>query len=224
MSKSTLYFELLDACNREGCPLCYLAYQSAQRHLQSFLREFVTDPEIRAELRSARGYCQEHAWQLAQMQGSPLSIAILYQDVLTSILRALTDIPSGRRSHQRAQKLEAQLQPTAQCPACQQRRTQEDIVLETLLKHIHDDRVGAALDQSSGLCLPHLVRALTQVKKDRTLQRLVALQTNKLAELQGELAEFIRKNDYRFRDEGFGPEADSWRRAISIVSGERTPQ
>jgi hypothetical protein len=33
------------------------------------------------------------------------------------------------------------------------------------------------------------------------------------------LAEFIRKNDYRFRNEAFGEERDSYRRAIEMIAG-----
>ncbi len=39
--------------------------------------------------------------------------------------------------------------------------------------------------------------------------------------LRDELAEFIRKQDYRFRDEGLGAEGDAWIRAIAQVSGAR---
>ena len=32
--------------------------------------------------------------------------------------------------------------------------------------------------------------------------------------LVAELEEFVRKNDYRFRDEPWGGERDAWRRAL----------
>jgi len=42
----------------------------------------------------------------------------------------------------------------------------------------------------------------------------------RLGALVGELDEYIRKHDYRFRHEGFGGEEDSPRRAISRAVGE----
>jgi hypothetical protein len=59
------------------------------------------------------------------------------------------------------------------------------------------------------------------VRNDRTLAQLVDLQRRTMGELRDELAEFIRKNDYRFRHEGFGKEGDSWLRAIGIICGEQ---
>jgi hypothetical protein len=66
-----------------------------------------------------------------------------------------------------------------------------------------------ALAGSSGLCLPHFSRALEWVDDADTLKQLVALQRRTLTELRGELAEFIRKNNYRFRHEGFGKEVEA---------------
>jgi len=37
--------------------------------------------------------------------------------------------------------------------------------------------------------------------------------------LHAELAELIRKNDYRFMKEGLGKEGDSWLRALAMVIG-----
>jgi hypothetical protein len=39
--------------------------------------------------------------------------------------------------------------------------------------------------------------------------------------LRAELAEFIRKNDYRFRNEVFGPERDSYQCTIDVVTGKK---
>jgi hypothetical protein len=48
---------------------------------------------------------------------------------------------------------------------------------------------------------------------------VVAAQRSVWERLYDELGEFIRKNDHRFRDETFGPERDSWRRALEAISG-----
>jgi len=37
--------------------------------------------------------------------------------------------------------------------------------------------------------------------------------------LLAQLSEFIRKNDYRFRDEPVGEEGDAWLRAIAALAG-----
>jgi len=50
---------------------------------------------------------------------------------------------------------------------------------------------------------------------------LRSIHREKLESLHRELAEFIRKNDYRFKDEGFGTESDSWKRAVHKLTGDR---
>jgi hypothetical protein len=41
----------------------------------------------------------------------------------------------------------------------------------------------------------------------------------KCAGLLKELAEFIRKHDYRFSHEGSGKQSNSWRRAVEMMVG-----
>ena len=90
--------------------------------------------------------------------------------------------------------------------------------------------VSALLDQgfisefkhSSGLCIPHLKRILPKLDGNR--RGIVLLhQHDCLEKLRGELAEFIRKNDYRFRDEVIGDEGDSYKRAADMISGKHRP-
>jgi hypothetical protein len=221
MQKDMQYFDLLEACAGPGCPVCRLSYKFVRRYVDSILYEFVNDPEVRAEIRQARGYCNEHAWWMLDVAGAGLGIAIIQRDVVETVLDVTQTLSDGRNARQGAQELLKRLQPAAECPACAHRRTMEDITLHALLSHIDDPDLTMALAGSSGLCLPHFSRALELVEDADTLKQLVALQRRTLTELRDELAEFIRKNDYRFRHEGFGKEGDSWRRAIGIVSAER---
>jgi hypothetical protein len=77
-----------------------------------------------------------------------------------------------------------------------------------------------ALEGSAGLCVPHFLSALDRVEDQASRDLLVAIQEAKFTDLRHDLEEFCRKNDYRFRDEGFGKEADSWLRAVRMMAGE----
>jgi len=221
MQKDTRYLDLIDACGEPGCPICHMSLKMARRYVDSILYEYVNDPGVRDEIRKSRGYCNEHAWWMTEVHGAGLGVAILQRDIVQTVLELTETLPNGRSARSSAQELLKRLQPTAECPVCAHRRTMEDIALDTLLRHIGDQELAAALAGSAGLCLPHFSRALELVDDAEALKQLVALQQHMLAELRDDLAEFIRKNDYRFREEGFGKEGDSWRRAIGIVSGER---
>jgi hypothetical protein len=220
VAKHTLYYDLIDAAAEPGCPVCHLSIKSTRRYLDSVIYEYVNDPGVRDDLRAARGYCNKHAWWLTDIPGSALGVAIVYKDIVQSIAGAVDALPDGNKASAGAEGLLERLRPAGACPACKHRDVKEEHLLNALLKNIDDERLATALTDSSGLCLPHLVRALELVEDNRTLRRLAALQQDKLARLQDELSEFIRKSDYRFQAEGFGQEGNSWRRALALVSGE----
>jgi hypothetical protein len=48
-------------------------------------------------------------------------------------------------------------------------------------------------------------------------------QRERMESLKTELAEFIRKCDYRFRDEVIGKEGDSYKRAADMIKGKHRP-
>ena len=221
MQRDMQVFDLLEACAQSGCPVCRLSLKAARRYLDSILYEFANDPGVRDGIRQARGYCNEHAWWMAPDTVHQLGIGIIQQDMVETVLNMIETIPNGRATRHSAQGLLKRLRPTAKCPVCAHVRTMEDIALSALLEYMDDPDLAAALENSSGLCLAHFSRALELVREADALKRLVGLQRRTLTALRDELAEFIRKNDYHFRDEGLGKEGDSGRRAIGIVSGKR---
>jgi hypothetical protein len=234
------YFDVLDACAKPGCPLCRLSEQVVNRYLDAILYESVNDPGIREQLHRSLGYCSEHAWRLPDTGGgASLGIAIIYRDLLGQILKRLGKarfVPTHKLSLRQAQEFldlgkpaaatEAavqSLQSEAACPACGERDRMETIALIAMLKALaqEDERMQAALKSSAGLCLPHLRRALELARDQAAFERLLAIAQEKMAELAGELDEFIRKNDYRFNKEGFGAEGESRRRAIAWMVGAK---
>jgi len=65
---------------------------------------------------------------------------------------------------------------------------------------------------------------LKEVQDAVTCGKLIAIHREKLEALHTELAELIRKNDYRFMKEGFGKEGDSWLRAVAMMVGSSKPK
>jgi hypothetical protein len=72
---------------------------------------------------------------------------------------------------------------------------------------------------TQGVCLPHFEMAHAVCRDAETWRLLYDTQTAGVNELLGELNELIRKQDYRFSNEGIGPEFDSCRRAVERVRG-----
>ena len=233
MNRHTLYFNLHDALNEEGCPICRLRSQAMHHYLKHLLYESVNDLDVRESIRRSHGFCTEHAWQL-QQKGDALGIAIIHQDVISNISRALSGTQQYRPHSllirwvrtllhrvgpEAARQLTKELAPRGECPACQKRTEVEQAYLETLLQHYTDPELLALLHTSDGLCWPHLQRALQLVRDETALRLLVETELAHFERLRDELGEFIRRHDHQWGTRGFGSERDSWLRATAKVSG-----
>ena len=232
-SQHTSYFELRDAFGRGGCPLCGLAATAAGRYLERLVADSVTDPDTRIDFAAAHGLCNPHAWQLVD-GGSASSIAILYRSLLNDAMRALAAGEAARgegsglgwlwrglTTQAAAPGSARELSPSRTCPACRARDERAAMMAGILLDHLADADLIDAYRVSDGLCLPHLRLVLGRGTSADTRARLVALQMGVWQRLDGELAELIRKFDYRFAREPVGAEADAWMRAVAALAAAR---
>ena len=111
------------------------------------------------------------------------------------------------------------LSPQSPCPVCAGLQISQDYYLTALLNYLAGpDELASLYRASEGLCLSHFRLALSRVSNPETFERLVEAQRTVWQRLQADLREFIRKNDFDVKEE-FGPEGDSWRRAIEAISG-----
>ena len=242
-SRHTVYFELLDACRRGGCPICTMTLDTVARYLDILIYENVSDPQTRDAVVAARGYCNDHSWQLRATSGAAFGTALMYRDVLQHVVEEI-----GRRSDgahrglfatgrdeggllKRLAGLKGSSEgngkdwgisdPHVACPAGRVRERYERIYLGVLLDHLGAEEFTRALRSAGGLCLVHLDQASAATRHARALERLWEVQRACLQALDEELSEFIRKHDYRFRKEGWqGREAEAPGRAVRLAAGE----
>jgi hypothetical protein len=225
-SKHFSYFRVVEALREPGCALCRLGATAANRFLDSLLYEYVNDTGMRRQLVHAHGFCPTHSSALVARHDA-LGTSILYKAILNHLQAELETVmpePRGgwgsrlREQLGGARGVADRLAAHEACPACTQR---DDAVLRALAivsEHDGDAELSGALVASDGLCLPHLRAALAQLSGP-ALAQVLARQRAVWQALDGELAEAIRKHDFRFRHESFGDEEDSWRRAVEAVAG-----
>jgi len=91
--------------------------------------------------------------------------------------------------------------------------------LQSLVANVLDPDLAPVFNASAGLCLPHFRSAVSATSTPDTLHALVSHQSDVMAGLAAELAEFIRKHDYRFTHEAVGGEGTAYLRAIALVTG-----
>ncbi len=228
----TPYFELRETLITPGCPICALAHKVVQRALESLAYEYANDYQMQARLRTARGFCNEHAWQLAALPGAALDVAILSRAVLMEMQEILKRHSRGEsapvslwqrlRTGQSGDSaaLASALEAQGPCPLCETRTEAETQYLGLLLEHLDEPEMQAALEQSGGLCWPHLRQAL-HLPQTPHVATLLSIQERCTARLIEELNELIRKYDYRFTHEEPGAERGSWLRANALISGSK---
>jgi hypothetical protein len=225
--------DLMELLPAEGCPVCALVGRAVDRHLVAYAVEGVNDLEIRARLRASRGYCNRHAHRFWEAVRHPFGAALIYQDVIINLIRALEAADPTAASplerlmttlgapRSRAAADAAALAPQAACPACAAEADAERRTVAALLRELREADFLAAYQASDGLCLSHFRRALAEARRDEQLTALVQTQLVAWRALHADLTEYIRLQDYRFRDEPRGDEQRAPARAIDAVAGAK---
>lgn len=226
---------LKEALQSRGCPICRIGEETARRYLSSILHEFVNDLTFRLKLVDSWGFCRRHAWgflslEQARFQGDGMSTANLAQwqiGRVLELLRQAEGLPARRQRGRWLRKggdleafLRPRLEPSRECPACDSQHRSEQYALEVLFEHLREEgEVTRLFRNSSGLCLAHLRAALEARDGEAGTPVLLDTQRARLEELHGELEEYLRKHDYRFSDEPYGPETDAFVKATEFLAG-----
>ncbi len=230
--KSFTYFALLEAFDKRGCPVCRFMAEYSLSYLEALFYEQVNDVGIRRKLRDSRGFCNWHAWQAREIASSALGVAIIAKDLITEEITRLDNLLRGpiitRHQHRPRHSIAPESLRTflrswhqkAVCPACQIILDHERHALETILNFLRDADFARRFESSAALCVLHTTRAAEANGSHPHLRALIEIQRRKYASLVGELEAFCRKYDYRFSHESWGPESDSWLRAVELLAGK----
>jgi hypothetical protein len=229
------YFALLEACPKPGCPVCRLVRETAEHFLDGLFYEMVNDAGMRRQLRRSLGFCKDHVRVLLDTHlRDPLGLTNIYHDMLDKILSDLllaslpkpeTGVFETSRGHlpknlaRQVESLRQSLSPYERCPACRLQEQSISLSIELLVNNLEDETLYQALGASDGLCLPHLLRALEQIQTEDQFVKLVTTSVSKIRILRDELAEFLRKSDYRFSKEGFGEKGNAYKRVMELLIG-----
>lgn len=223
--------DLRRAMRSPGCSICTLLAEAEEEALGQLL-DAGRDPDERSQpLPAGGGLCARHAWRLDRLAAGSDAASTLYRelarralDELETLAARLAREPERRRAGL-VRRLAGVRQPAAQlsaarCPACAGREDHERRLVAALAGALGDDGFRHDLGRSDGLCLPHLRRVLA--RSDRTgVSVLADLHRRRLAALDRELQDYIRKCDWSHRHEPKGEEQTAWIRAIARFSGNQ---
>src|SRR5262245_53249337 len=205
------FFDLVEACREPGCPICRLLERAARSDLDALIYERVNDLETRRALRASWGLCNWHTWLLPEIHSSASGAAIVYADVLrvcidrmrqhdrvrSRVAAFLDRLGLGRAWARYRSRVVALYDARPACPVCARGAAAESGYLDTLLALLSDPQLAAAYEQSHGLCLPHLLRAIDGEAERRALGELCRQTLAKWETLRQDLERFVAKYDYR---------------------------
>lgn len=224
MSQPTATLEDLASLlqTESGCAICHYSRQAGRKYLDGVMYESVNDFGLRQQLARTLGFCEFHSRELLTFPGAKLGAAIIEQAMLQEALRRLNTLKPQRRSmFSLVRKGALPLKPpdSAHCPACLYEEAAAQRAIEELLQH-WDARWEYLLSNAGGLCFNHLNAALA-IASPTMARRLQQMHQRLWQIVIAQLDEFIRKQDYRFRDEIIDDEEGlASRRAIAILTGE----
>jgi len=187
--------------------------------------------------------CPEHVWPTVHLGGAFLAVAAaqralgaVLSEVRTAVrtlkppppkdrerpVQRLKRILSGPR--RRLREARRVLARGVRCPVCARLTVASDRTLSLLFALLEDRQHLATIESSYGLCLKHFSRALALNPNPEVRAILVAVENAKLARLQWELEESLRKAAWNYRPEAKGTEQTAWRRAVLRFSGSLTQE
>jgi hypothetical protein len=221
-ARHTAYYNLLDALAAPRCGLCTLGYKAIDRFFDNMLYEYVNDTGMQEMIAASHGLCSTHSELLLDYRGA-LGVAILYHAVLRHLE---DDLPPPNESSDTSRRRiftgrNGSLPiHSERCPACAIRDETTLRAIREFDAHHAEPELVSVWQSSNGLCLPHLNQALSELGSPaRTL--VINRQREVWARLRAALEEFIRKNDYRFQEEGFTEtESRSWQDVVRATAGE----
>lgn len=221
-------FELEEALGEQGCAVCRLVGRAGSSYLEYLLYDLVNDPDVQKEFRASLGLCERHAQGMLD-KGDGLGTAILYRAVVQELLDLLSETPEApkwqasslARLLGRSTRVDPAIpEPGDGCMVCNAEGDAERRYLQVLLDGVRDGSLSDLVGGSGGVCVRHLSQ-LSVVAGGRLPAALIDATREVLRSLESDLGRYVRHSDYRFRDEPWGKERDSWKRVVAQILGQR---
>jgi hypothetical protein len=218
-----------EAVRAGGCAVCRVVQDQQERALFSFLYEGMTNPDVSEKFLGGGGFCAEHFRAVMRLGTNRWSVGVVELGMLSERLLARASellSPSGNRSRRKGlgrfafhmRRRDDAPFPGRDCMFCRERGEWEGNAVGVLEDLVKDADLAAGIERN-GLCLRHGQMGLQRWREPARRVWLAGLLDRTATRLRGELREFLRKYDYRFGQEPFGPEADVVPRAVEFLAG-----
>jgi hypothetical protein len=227
--------DLVEALARKNvCPVCLEVRRAWVEWLQWTERAVRRGDELADVLPS----CHGHVWGFVDAGSPELAVAVTRHALTVAagtvglavdILDKVPSPPPGRPlvsldeklfgPARRLRRTRAEIARMPECPVCRRLAVASERLLQLLFALMEDRHHGSTIEGGYVLCVQHLGQALS-LGPPLTLRRaLLEIEASRLATLEWELEESLRKSSWSWRPEAMGREASSWSRAVVKFSG-----
>jgi hypothetical protein len=211
------------------CLICSNLIDSERDAIRSFLWDGMASPDVRGQFLKGGGFCPRHFWiaKRVENEGWPsggISVAVLCQDLIERLIANLPhDADLTRREAMGPFRLRRKVQfPQlgSECIFCRDRIEREQSLLDDL-QYLKNKASWSERVVQSPLCVHHALMALQIWRDPADKLDLCSPLRARLQGIQADLKEFIRKHDWKHRDEPPGREKDAALRAMQILTGQQ---
>lgn len=235
-------FRIEEALKQPGCPICRLGVDAASRTVDAFLWENVNDPVVRKPINDAYGFCPEHTRLLVAVEmassGPVLGVNIIYEQLGRLVGQELRQLSFRNRAISTVQTWWAQmtgrkvslvrnryLSAKNQCPVCLQQSQANINALTALFEELEEGNqlLWEQYQVSDGICLAHLRLGLDQLSArfPKSAGRITEDTSRRLLQQSADMQEYIRKNNWAYRDEPITSEESlAWRKTLTFFTGK----
>jgi hypothetical protein len=219
-TKNTYYSELFESFNSDGCVICRLLENSVDKYLENLLHEFTMDPVSRKKIRESFGYCAEHTAQLIDITENTnqrLSATIVAQDLASHFLKYCR-----KKIKWGTGKGIDQLKKNRDCPICEYYSLHEKLYISEFVKGTDKKEFLQRFIENSGICVDHLRKASRIINDPSILKRILETRIAAIEEIDLELKNFIKKFDYRNKENITDGEATAWIRFFNGLNRKQS--
>jgi hypothetical protein len=215
-TKNTYYTELLQSFNNQGCAICRLLESSVDKYLENLLHEFTMDPVSRRKIRESFGYCSKHTAQLiniAEVTNQRLSASIVAEDLASHFLehcRRAIKWGMGRGVDR--------LKKNPGCPICRYYSIHEKLYISEFARGAKKEEFLLRFIKNSEICLEHLLKVSAAIEDPTALRRVLEARIAVIEETGIDLKNFIKKFDYRNKENITDGEASAWIRFFKGIN------
>ena len=227
-----------DAFDSGGeCPFCTLGQKLEKEVLDYVMGPSYMEEDVR-EQTDLMGFCKEHYRQMLAA-GNRLGVVIMLKthikkinDDMKDILKREEERCEGRKklfskNDEPSPFCEYENKLSESCYACNRIEGRMTSYFDTFF-HLWktEDEFRAKITGGKGFCMEHFARLLAESEKKlnaaarkQLIDALIPIQQQSFKRLEDEVEWFIKKFDYRFKDEPWKTSKDAAERGILKVSG-----